>query len=44
MDANWVGSVDDKKRTSGGSFFLGNILVSCLINKNPSVSSIHNKG
>jgi hypothetical protein len=27
-DAYWVGSVDDRKGTSGGSLFLGNILVS----------------
>jgi hypothetical protein len=27
-NANWVGSVDDRKSTSGGVFFLGNILVS----------------
>ena len=27
-DANWVGSVDDKKITSGAAFFLGNCLVS----------------
>jgi hypothetical protein len=23
-DADWVGSIDDKKRTSGGALFLGN--------------------
>ena len=27
-DANWVGFVDDKKSTNGGSFFLGESLVS----------------
>ena len=27
-DANWVGSVDDRKSTSGGCFYLGNNLVS----------------
>ena len=27
-DADWVGSVDDQKSTSGGCFYLGNNLVS----------------
>ena len=27
-DADWVGSIDDKKSTSGGAFFLGKRLVS----------------
>ena len=27
-DANWVGSIDDRKSTSGGAFFLGKRLVS----------------
>jgi hypothetical protein len=31
--ADWVGSVDDKKSTSGGAFFLENSLVSWLSNK-----------
>ena len=28
IDADWVGSMDDKKNTSGGAFFLGGRLVS----------------
>ena len=27
-DADWVGSIDDRKSTSGGAFFLGKRLVS----------------
>jgi hypothetical protein len=27
-DANWVGSIDDRKITSGGPLFMGNSLVS----------------
>ena len=27
-DANWAWNVDDRKSTSGGSFYLGNNLVS----------------
>ena len=27
IDANWVGSIDDRKSTSGGPFFLGKRLV-----------------
>ena len=27
-DANWAGSIDDRKNTSGGTFFLGKRLVS----------------
>jgi hypothetical protein len=37
-DADWVGSVDDRKSTSGGAFFLGNSLVSWLSKKQSSVS------
>jgi hypothetical protein len=37
-DANWAGSVDDRKRTSGGTLFLGNSLVSWLRKKHSSVS------
>lgn len=36
-DANQVGNVDDRKRTSGGEFFLGNCLVSCLSKKQYSI-------
>ena len=32
-DANWAGSVDDQKSTSGAIIFLGNCLVSWLSNK-----------
>ena len=32
-DANWVGSVDDQKSTSGGFFYLGNNLVSWMSKK-----------
>ena len=32
-DANWVGSMDDRKRTSCGTFFLEEILVSLLSDK-----------
>ena len=28
LDANWAGSVDDQKSTSGGCFYLGNNLIS----------------
>jgi hypothetical protein len=28
IDADWVGSIDDRKSTSGGTFFLGSCLVS----------------
>ena len=28
IDADWVGNIDDRKRTSGGAFFLGKRLVS----------------
>jgi hypothetical protein len=37
-DADWVGSIDDKKSTSGGAFFLGNCLVSWLSKKQTSIS------
>jgi hypothetical protein len=28
IDADWVGSIDDRKSTSGSTFFLGSCLVS----------------
>ena len=37
-DADWEGSIDDRKSTSGSSFYLGNYLVSCLCKKQSSVS------
>ena len=37
-DADWVGNMDDKKRTSGGAFFLGGRLVSCLRKKQDCIS------
>ena len=38
IDADWEGSVDDRKSTSGATFFLGNCLVSCLSKKQSSIS------
>jgi hypothetical protein len=37
-DANWEGRIDDRKCTSGGSFFLSNYLVSWLSKKKSSIS------
>ena len=37
-DADWVGSVDDRKSTSGDCFYLGNNLVSWMSKKQNSVS------
>ena len=37
-DADWAGSVDDRKSTSGGCFYLGNNLVSWMSKKQNSVS------
>ena len=38
FDANWVECIDDRKRTSGGCFYLGNNLVSWMSKKQNSVS------
>ena len=32
-DTNWLGNIDDRKRTSRGSFFLGKRLVTWTSNK-----------
>eukprot|EP00253_Pinus_taeda_P003419 PITA_03419 len=37
-DVDWAGSVDDKKSTSGGAFFMGSILVSWLRKKWSSIA------
>jgi hypothetical protein len=37
-DADWEGSIDDRKITSGGAFFLGSFLVSWLNKKQTSIS------
>ena len=37
-DADWVGSIDDRKRTSGGELFLGKRLVSWKRKKKNSIS------
>ena len=37
-DAYWDGCVDDRKRTSGGSFFLGESLISWISKKQNSIS------
>ena len=37
-DADWAGSVDDRKSTSGGCFYLGNNLVSWMSKKQNLVS------
>ena len=38
LDAEWAGSVDDRKSTLGGCFYLGNNLVSWMSKKQNSVS------
>jgi hypothetical protein len=37
-DADWANCVDEKKRTSGGAFFLGDSLVAWLSKKQGSIS------
>jgi hypothetical protein len=37
-NAKWESIVDDRKSTSGGTFFLGNCLVSLLSKKQSSIS------
>eukprot|EP00253_Pinus_taeda_P003999 PITA_03999 len=37
-DADWAGSVDDRKNTSGGAFFMGARLVSWFIKKQSSIA------
>ena len=38
IDADWVGSVDDRKSTSGTTFYLGECLVSWLSKKQSSIA------
>jgi hypothetical protein len=38
MDANWAGSIDDRRSTSGATFYLGDCLVSWLSKKQSPVS------
>eukprot|EP00253_Pinus_taeda_P014154 PITA_14154 len=37
-DVDWAGSVDDRKSTSGGAFFMGSILVSWFSKKQSSIA------
>ncbi|WJX73238.1 hypothetical protein P8452_57046 [Trifolium repens] len=37
-DADWAGSANDRKNTSGGCFFLGNNLISCFSKKQNCVA------
>ena len=37
-DADWAGSVDDRKSTSGAAFYLGDCLVSWMSKKQSSVT------
>ena len=38
IDADWVGSVDDRKGTSGGAFYMGSRLVSWFSKKQISIA------
>jgi hypothetical protein len=38
LDVDWAGSVDDRKSTSGGAFFLGESLVAWISKKQSSIS------
>jgi hypothetical protein len=38
LDVDWAGSVDEKKGTSGGKFFLGESLVAWISKKQSSIS------
>eukprot|EP00253_Pinus_taeda_P014840 PITA_14840 len=38
IDADWAGSVDDRKSTSGGALFMGSILVSWFSKKQSSIA------
>ena len=37
-DANWEGSVDDRKSTNGSKFYLGDYLISWLSKKQSSIA------
>jgi hypothetical protein len=37
-DADWAGSIDDRRSTSGATFYLGDCLVSWLSKKQSSIS------
>jgi hypothetical protein len=36
-DADWVGAIDDRRSTSGATFYLGECLVSWISNKQSSI-------
>jgi hypothetical protein len=38
IDVDWVGSVDDRKSTNGGAFFLAKCLVAWISKKQTSIS------